>query len=116
MTLRAERAQKIKHGNGEHRDRSAGPAIQAGSKELRAERELFQVAHAAKQGFNAEAGAKVSTVMGSRIDDQGLVDTVENEIESALHFSDSLPADIENICACLNPDVDVDDQVMTRII
>ena len=79
--------------------------LQAGSKELRAERELCQVA--AEKGFSTESGADTSTVMGSRMDDQALVESVENEVASALYFADSLPADIGNIC--LDPDVDADD-------
>ena len=79
--------------------------LQAGSKELRAERELCQVA--AEKGFSTESGAATSTVMGSRMDDQALVESVENEVASALYFADSLPADIGNIC--LDPNVDADD-------
>ena len=79
--------------------------LQTGSKELRAERELCQVA--AEKGFSTESGADTFTVMGSRMDEQALVESVENEVASALYFADSLPADIENIC--LDPDVDADD-------
>ena len=79
--------------------------LQTGSKELRAERELCQVA--AEKGFSTESGAATSTVMGSRMDEQALVESVENEVASALYFADSLPADIENIC--LDPGVDADD-------
>ena len=81
--------------------------LQAGSKELRAERELCQVA--AEKGFSTElkSGAATSTVMGSRMDEQALVESVENEVASALYFADSLPADIGNIC--LDPNVDADD-------
>ena len=45
--------------------------------------------------------------MGSRIDDQALVESVENEVASTLYFADSLPADIDNIC--LDPDMEADD-------
>ena len=84
--------------------------LQTGSKELRAEREarrreLCQVA--AEKGFSTESGADTSTVMGSRMDEQALVESVENEVASALYFADSLPADIGNIC--LDPNVDADD-------
>ena len=79
--------------------------LQTGSKELRAERELCQVA--AKQGFHAETGAATSTVMGSRIDDQALVESVEKEVASTLYFADSLPADMDNIC--LDPGIEADD-------
>ena len=79
--------------------------LQTGSKELRAEGELCQVA--AKQGFSTETGAATSTVMGSRINDQALVESVENKVASTLYFSDSLPADIDNIC--LDPNIEADD-------
>ena len=81
--------------------------LQTGSKELRAERELCQVAAKQLEGFCTETSAATSTVMGSRIDDQALVESVENEVTSTLYFADSLPADIGNIC--LDPDMEADD-------
>ena len=80
--------------------------LQAGARDLRAERELCHAA--ADRACRAESGEAFSTVMGRKIDDEAFVVQMDQELAAAMYFDQGLMDQLA--AAHSNPAMSADDR------